>query len=655
MQLGLLIFVFLDDIIEIKPMKGVSIMAEKKGKQYVSDNAQLMAEWDWEKNNEFGYDPSKITWGSDKRTWWRCLEGHIYEQRVNKKALRGYRCPICSQYTRTSFNEKCVLFYVKKCFSDVQENVKPLWMNGQELDIFIPSLNVGIEYDGVFWHSDLERDINKDCVCKENGVKLYHIREYGCIEYTSPEWIYLKKQNNIGLEKAIKTVLSIICKPYISIDINISRDTPHILEMMHLSKVEASLANNFPELALEWNYDKNGNITPEQLSAHSSLSVWWKCRECGHEWKANINARARGNGCKKCANAKLGDKIAAVKLANNGSLLDHHPQLAEEWNYARNGTITPETITAHNNQKVWWVCKVCGHEWEATINNRSKEHGCPQCSRIRVQKLKKETELKQRGSLLYNNPSWLSEWNYTLNDVDPRDVFLNSSTPYWWTCANGHNFKASPNNRNGGKGCPYCSNHKVLKGFNDLETLYPKLLVEWDYEKNIDVLPNSVTSGSDKKVWWKCSYCGNEWYINIYKRVAGNGCAVCAGKKVLVGYNDLATTAPHIAQEWNYDKNIDIQPSAVTKNSNKKVWWKCKNGHEWPASVNNRTNGRGCPYCSKLSHSRILNVETGEIFESYSEASKKYKISVTPISNCCKGKQQTAGGYHWKYFDEDGE
>lgn len=636
-------------------MKGVSIMAEKKGKQYVSDNAQLMAEWDWEKNNEFGYDPSKITWGSDKRTWWRCLEGHIYEQRVNKKALRGYRCPICSQYTRTSFNEKCVLFYVKKCFSDVQENVKPLWMNGQELDIFIPSLNVGIEYDGVFWHSDLERDINKDCVCKENGVKLYHIREYGCIEYTSPEWIYLKKQNNIGLEKAIKTVLSIICKPYISIDINISRDTPHILEMMHLSKVEASLAYNFPELALEWNYDKNGNITPEQLSAHSSLSIWWKCRECGHEWKANINARARGNGCKKCANAKLGDKIAAVKLANNGSLLDHHPQLAEEWNYARNGTITPETITAHNNQKVWWVCKVCGHEWEATINNRSKEHGCPQCSRIRVQKLKKETELKQRGSLLYNNPSWLSEWNYTLNDVDPRDVFLNSSTPYWWTCANGHNFKASPNNRNGGKGCPYCSNHKVLKGFNDLETLYPKLLVEWDYEKNIDVLPNSVTPGSDKKVWWKCSYCGNEWYINIYKRVAGNGCAVCAGKKVLVGYNDLATTAPHIAQEWNYDKNIDIQPSAVTKNSNKKVWWKCKNGHEWPASVNNRTNGRGCPYCSKLSHSKILNVETGEIFESYSEASKKYKITVTPISNCCKGKQQTAGGYHWKYFDEDGE
>lgn len=554
----------------------VSIVAEKKEKTYVSDNPQLMAEWYWEKNKEFGYNPAKITLGSDKKTWWKCIEGHVYEQRVNKKALRGYRCPICSRYTRISFNEKCVLFYVKQCFSDVKENVKPSWMNGQEIDIFIPSLNVGIEYDGIFWHNNLERDINKDCVCEQNGVKLYHIREYGCIEYTSPKWIYLKKQNRISLETAIKTLLSIICNSYRSIDINISRDTPRILEMMHLSKVEASVANKFPGLALEWNYDKNG-------------------------------------------------------------------------------TITPETITSHNNQKVWWMCKICGHEWKATVHNRSKEHGCPQCSKIRVQKLKKETELKQRGSLLYHNPNWLSEWNYTLNEVDPSDVFLNSSTSYWWTCANGHNFKASPNNRTNGRGCPYCSNRKVLIGFNDLETLYPKLLIEWDYEKNIDVLPNSITPGSDKKVWWKCSSCGYEWYINIYKRVAGNGCPVCVGKKVFVGYNDLATTVPHIAQEWNYDKNTNIQPTSVTKNSNKKVWWKCKYGHEWQTSVNNRTNGRGCPYCSKLSHSKILNVETGEVFGRYSEASKKYKISANTISNCCKGKQQTAGGYHWKYFDEDGE
>ena len=235
-----------------------------------------------------------------------------------------------------------------------------------------------------------------------------------------------------------------------------------------------------------------------------------------------------------------------------------------------------------------------------------------------------------------------------LNNIDPRDVFINSATSYWWTCTNGHNFKASPNNRNKGSDCPYCSNHKVLIGFNDLETLHPKVLTKWNYEKNIGVLPNSVTPGSDKKVWWKCNCCGYEWYTSVNKMVVSKGCPVCIGKKVLPGYNDLATVAHHIAEEWNYEKNINIKPTSVTKNSNKKVWWKCKYGHEWQTSVNNRSNGKGCPYCSKLYHSKIMNIETGEVFKSYSEASKKYKISVTPISNCCQGKQKTAGGYQAK-------
>jgi hypothetical protein len=159
---------------------------------------------------------------------------------------------------------------------------------------------------------------------------------------------------------------------------------------------------------------------------------------------------------------------------------------------------------------------------------------------------------------------------------------------------------------------------------------------------------------SGKTVWWICSN-GHEWQAKIQNRNRGSGCPYCSGLRAITGETDLKTINPTLASEWNYDKNTNIQPTSVTKNSNKKVWWRCKYGHEWQASVNNRTNGRGCPYCSKLSHSKILNVETGEVFVSYSEAAKKYKISVTLISNCCKGKQQIAGGYHWKHLEEDGE
>ena len=48
----------------------MSVVPEKKEKQYVSDNAQLVAEWDWEKNNKIGLDPYQLTYGSGKKAWW---------------------------------------------------------------------------------------------------------------------------------------------------------------------------------------------------------------------------------------------------------------------------------------------------------------------------------------------------------------------------------------------------------------------------------------------------------------------------------------------------------------------------------------------------------------------------------------------------------
>ena len=125
----------------------------------------------------------------------------------------------------------------------------------------------------------------------------------------------------------------------------------------------------------------------------------------------------------------------------------------------------------------------------------------------------------------------------------------------------------------------------------------PKLMAEWNYEKNIDLDPSKVTLGSSKKVWWKCSK-GHEWQAIIANRNKGVGCPFCANKKVLQGYNDLQTANPALAKEWNCEKNKDLTPENVTFNSNEKVWWICKNGHEWQATIARRNQGNGCPYCS---------------------------------------------------------
>ena len=107
-----------------------------------------------------------------------------------------------------------------------------------------------------------------------------------------------------------------------------------------------------------------------------------------------------------------------------------------------------------------------------------------------------------------------------------------------------------------------------------------------------------VRPGSGQKVWWICGK-GHEWEADISSRNRGNGCPVCAGKKIVEGYNDLKTKNPVLASEWNYDKNGELKPTNVTPNSHKRVWWKCQHGHEWEAIIKTRNNGNGCPECAK--------------------------------------------------------
>lgn len=53
---------------------------------------------------------------------------------------------------------------------------------------------------------------------------------------------------------------------------------------------------------------------------------------------------------------------------------------------------------------------------------------------------------------------------------------------------------------------------------------------------------------------------------------------------------------------------------------------------------------------SSLNKRRVLNLDTDEIFESITEASKKYNVSVSCIIGACKGVQSTSAGYRWMYY-----
>ncbi|WP_306756573.1 zinc-ribbon domain-containing protein [Agathobacter rectalis] len=135
---------------------------------------------------------------------------------------------------------------------------------------------------------------------------------------------------------------------------------------------------------------------------------------------------------------------------------------------------------------------------------------------------------------------------------------------------------------------------------NSLAAVHPELIAEWS-EKNLPLTPDSITFGSNKKVWWKGA-CGHEWETSVKARSNSEKCPICSGARVVAGINDLSTLKPELASEWSEEN--EIKPTEVSIGSHKKVIWKCKLGHEWIATVKSRTiNRTGCPYCS---HNKVL-------------------------------------------------
>ena len=106
-------------------------------------------------------------------------------------------------------------------------------------------------------------------------------------------------------------------------------------------------------------------------------------------------------------------------------------------------------------------------------------------------------------------------------------------------------------------------------------------------------------------MWWKCKVCDSRWQTAINNRTGGKGCPKCSlksrGIKKVVNSikanGSLADNNRELLKEWNYAKNTDVVPEKVSTYSKKKVWWICSKGHEWEATIANRSIGTGCPYC----------------------------------------------------------
>ena len=344
---------------------------------------------------------------------------------------------------------------------------------------------------------------------------------------------------------------------------------------------ETDLATLCPELAQQWHPMKNGAITPRDVCPGTRKKVWWQC-EYGHEWEAGISSRVSGSGCPICGGKNI--------VAGINDFASQHPDLAKQWHPTKNGALKPTMVAAASNKRVWWRCEL-GHEWMARIAYRScSGSGCPVCTNKKL--------LTGFNDLQTRYPEIAKEWISEKNGTTP-DKVLPAERKVWWRCPNGHEYQCQISTRAyQSVGCPVCAGRSVVVGENDLATLYPQLAKQWHPTKNGALKPTMVTAGSNKKVWWRCKL-GHEWKTMVASRsLKGNGCPVCAGKVVLVGFNDLASQEPEIAAQWHPTLNAPRTPEMFTCGSNQRIWWKCSDGHVWRAPINRRYYNRSdCPVC----------------------------------------------------------
>lgn len=279
---------------------------EKSGRSLSECYPELVEEWNRERNE--GMTPADFTPGSHKKVWWICSKGHEWQADIFART-RGSGCPVCAG--------------------------RKIIAGENDLETLYPEI-------AGQWHATKNHGLLPSEVPAHSTRKVWWVCDNG------HEW-------RSQIAARTRGAGCPICSG---------------------RQVQAGyndFASAYPEMATQWMTEKNLPIKPDEITPQSNVRVWWSCDK-GHEWQAKVSARVTHNsGCPYCT--------GRLALAGFNDLATVHPKIAAQWNYERNGELTPEMVTPGSTKKVWWRCSL-GHEWQALIYSRTspRKHGCPYCS-----------------------------------------------------------------------------------------------------------------------------------------------------------------------------------------------------------------------------------------------------------------------------------
>ncbi|WP_226670331.1 zinc-ribbon domain-containing protein [Metabacillus litoralis] len=414
-----------------------------------------------------------------------------------------------------------------------------------------------------------------------------------------------------------------------------------------------------PDLIEEWH--TSNKDTPNNVRAGSGKNIVWCCKECKHVWRTTANLRAlRNTGCPKCNERyNVGFPELAIfyyiKQVFKDGLLNAHIDGIDKFKSvdifipSLKLVIEYDGGHTHRNKKDIDIEKSKliidkGYElirirdnglpplkiedlqeylYERTSNKTIGKMIVHLLSMIdrkyegfttEIEKVKKDINVDvdnipilaqipaiiEKENLLEKCPKIEKVWDYGKNfPLVPENFKQYSNFKAWFICEYEHSTLAQIGSKAQGHGCNVCSGKVAMEEYN-FELLFPELAKEWHYELNRNVTPDLYLPYSNERVFWNCPKCNSSYDKKINDRTGGGeGCPYCAGKRVNET-NCLATTHPHLAKEWDYNKNGDLTPQQVTKGAHDKVYWVCEKGHSYPSVIYARTDGKCCPDCYEL-------------------------------------------------------
>ena len=382
----------------------------------------------------------KLSKGSNRRVWWlcdkiTCNEGcqHVWEAVVCSRTTLTTGCPHCSNHKRCEHQS---LLYTNP---DIAKQWHPT-LNEKKV---VTNYHIG-SAEKVWWLCDKKStDVCTSACSHEWKSAIQDRKNNGCPFCSIP-----RKQ---------------ICKHS-----SLSFTHPHLIKELH------------PTL--------NGALDINKLTCSSSKKLWWICSnkatdkctdECSHTWQTSVAHRTGdGTGCPYCTEN-------SIKFCEHSTIKHTHPNVAAQWHPQKNGNLDIKYILPGSNKKVWWLChKTCSnnsclHEWQATVNDRTKLNSpscCPYCS------TSSRRLVCEHDSIKYTHPKICEEWHVEKNGAQKKEqISFGSDIKIWWQCQKNtlHTWKTSVLHRTKGHGCPLCLNKTEDRLDCYLKKYYPLIIKQY--------------------------------------------------------------------------------------------------------------------------------------------------------------------------------